>query len=390
MFFRTFQQVWLLASVISSAAAAVPPPDANGKYTLNSTGISASFIPYSAAITNLYVEDKNGVVRDIVLGYDDAEDYVDDPNHPNYGAVPGRYANRISNATYVIDGKRYYTERNQNNGTLHSGTNGWSYREWNVSSVSEDSITFTLRDESNESKGMIGLVLAEVTYTLSPYAWSIKIEAESVDQNTPIMTTSHPYWNLDAFANPNNDTILGHTYSMPFSKRIIAYDEWSVPNGELPDIPEKSINDFWSKPKKLGEDSDLEEWIGNCGPDLGGYDCAWIVDRDEEDDEVGAMEDPVASLWSDWSGIQVDMYSSQPSVVMTTSGFFSPGAIPIKKTQGGPANDGTVPTYGAIAMEAQDWVDGINNPQWDRLDKQIFGPDTGKYVNEIVYRIGLK
>lgn len=386
MFLKKFQQAWSLALFLPLVTATIPPPDADGKYTINSTGITASFIPYSAAITNLYVSDKNGTVRDIVLGYDEASYYSTDEVHPNYGAVPGRYANRISNATYVVDGERYFTERNENNSTLHGGSNGWSFRSWNVSSVSEDSITFTMHDESNASKGFPGLVLGKVTYSVTPYAWSIKLEAEAKTHATPIMLTSHPYWNLDAFAHPLNDTALGHTLSFPFSQRKLGYDGLSLPTGELAHIPKGDINDFWSEPKTIGASSSDPSWIGNCAPGIGGYDCQWLVDRDDEDEEESLMQEPVASLWSDWSGIRVDMYSAQPGVVMTSCGFFPADTVPIKKTQGGPANNGFVPPNGCVAIEAQDWVDGINNPQWGRLDKQIFGPDTGKYVNDIVYK----
>lgn len=386
MFLKGLQQAWRLALFLPLVSATIPPPDADGKYTINSTGISASFIPYSAAITNLFVEDKNGTIRDIVLGYDDASYYELEEAHLEYGAVPGRYTNRISNATYVVDGKRYFTERNNNNSTLHSGTNGWSFRSWNVSSVSADSITFTIRDESNSSQGFPGLVLGKATYTLSPNTWSIKLEAEAKTHATPIMLTSHPYWNLDAFAHPLNDTALDHTLSFPFSKRMLEYDDMSLPTGELPDIPEGDINDFWSEPKKIGASSSDPSWVGNCSPGLGGYDCQWVVDRDDEIEGDALMEEPIASLWSDWSGIRVDMYSAQPGVVMTSCPFFPEDTLPIKRTQGGPANNGFVPTDGCVAMEAQDWVDGINKPQWGRLDKQIYGPDTGKYVNEIVYK----
>ncbi len=125
----------------------------------------------------LFISDRNGIQRDIVLGYDNASYYITDPNHPDYGAMPGRYFSRIANATYTLDGQTYHTERNAGNSTLHSGTNGWSWRSWNVSAYCENSITFTMRDEAFSSEGMPGLVLGSVTYEVSEKKLDIKINA---------------------------------------------------------------------------------------------------------------------------------------------------------------------------------------------------------------------
>ncbi|KAF2160247.1 hypothetical protein M409DRAFT_29337 [Zasmidium cellare ATCC 36951] len=368
----------------------VPPPDSDGKYTIQAPGIKASFIPYSAAVTNLFVPDRNGTQRDIVLGYDTAVEYAEDKIHPNYGAIPGRYANRIANATYELDGVRYYTERNnQPNSTMHSGTNGWSYRVWNVTNVCHDSITFSLRDEPFSSKGMPGLVLGRVTYTLKPNTWIISIEGEAKTHRTPLMLTNHAYWQLDAFANPFNDTVLNHTFSMPFSKRQLAYDSVAEVNGTILEIPKYGINDFWSSPKQVGANASAAGWIGNCGPGFGGYDCAVTIDHDHLDPKKPQVySEPVASLRSEWSGIQWDMYSNQAGFAFTSCGFFPKDVLPIKKTQGGPdsANDGFVPTYGCLAVEPQDWTSGIDHPQWGRLPYQIYGPGDGVYRNEIVYK----
>lgn len=102
-----------------------------------------------------------------------------DASHPVYNSIPGRYVNRIGHGTYSIDNTTFLTELNDGTNTLHSGTNNWSYRTWNVTAATEDSITFTVRDESNSSKGMLGLVLASVTYSVRGDKWSIKMDAVS-------------------------------------------------------------------------------------------------------------------------------------------------------------------------------------------------------------------
>jgi aldose 1-epimerase len=379
--------LWLLGCISEYIAASIPPPDQDGKYTIESMGIKASFIPYAASITNLWIADRNGTQRDIVLGYDNASFYATDPIHPNYGATPGRYVNRIANATYELDGVRYYTQRNNGNSTMHSGTNGWSYRDWSISQVSPDSITFTIFDADNSSVGMPGDVTGIVTYKLAPFTWSIHLEAHSLTRRTPLMLTNHAYWNLDAFANPTNDTILNHTLSLPFSSRMIGYDDAAEANGSLPDVPRYSINDFWSSPKPIGANDSAPGWIGNCGPELGGYDCGWLIDRP---DDVKRMAKPMASLWSRWTGIRWDMYSNQEGLAMTSCGFIPPGLLPVKKTQGGGVNDGFVPPFGAVAVEAHDWIDGINHLEWGREREQIYGPESGAYINEIVYKFSVQ
>jgi aldose 1-epimerase len=144
------------------------------------------------------VKDKDGKEVDVVLGYDnltyyrkcsetssDAKTQITnsiiavDAGHPVYNAVPGRYVNRIGHGKYSIGNKTYQTELNDGTNTLHSGTNNWSYRTWNVSAVTKESITFTVRDEANTSKGMPGLVLANVTYSVRGNKWNIKMDAVS-------------------------------------------------------------------------------------------------------------------------------------------------------------------------------------------------------------------
>lgn len=306
-----FTVLLLPFSVLAKPHAPKPGPD--GKYTLKAPGITAKFIPYSAAITNLIVADRDGIERDIILGYDNASFYAVDPNHPDYGAVPGRYVNRIANHTYELDGTRYLTEANDGNGTLHSGLNGWSRRTWDVSRYTADSITFTIRDENNSSAGMPGLVLGSVTHTLTPNTWNTKIRAEAKTHRTPIMLTTHPYWNLDAFANPDTALVFNHTLSLPFGARMIGIDGNTQSTGALPKVAKGSVNDFWSKPKQLGASMDDPAWVGNCGTNSGcsGYNNQWIVDREAKD-----ARKPIATLSSAWSGIKWDLHSDQEGVVV--------------------------------------------------------------------------
>lgn len=113
-----------------------------------------------------------------------------DPNHPVYNAIPGRYANRIGNGQFTLDGITYHTPQNDGNNTLHSGPNNWSYRFWNVTGLTYNSITFSIYDPAN-STGMPGHVEANVTYTLEAKTWKIKINAISPDVRTRKRSLPH-------------------------------------------------------------------------------------------------------------------------------------------------------------------------------------------------------
>jgi aldose 1-epimerase len=353
---------------VAATATATITPGEDGKYTISAPGIKAQFIPYGATLTNLFVKDKNGEDVDVVLGYDDADYYAVDPTHPVYNAIPGRYVNRIGNAQYSIDGTTYHTERNDGNNTLHSGTNNWSFRTWDVADASEDSITFTIRDASNSSLGMLGRVDSRVTYSVKGSTWKIEIAAKSSERKTPIMLTQHTYFNLDAYKDPETDTIWDHTLYMPYSKRYLVADDGALPTGEIAEAAPGSINDFASAPNlALGHSRDDPAFPGNCGAggQCEGYNGYWLIE-DAPKDAV------VVSLASPFSGIKADLRTDQPGAVIYSCNWFG-GTNELKSTQG-LENRTTVGRSSCVAIEAHDYVDGINHPEWDRLDAQITGP----------------
>ena len=183
----------VLAEIPGNGSQVLP----SGKYEIKSTGIRAHFIPYAASITNLFYTDVHGVERDIVLGFDNASYYSISKLHPHLNGVPGRYANRIKNSTFDIDGITYNVSANDNGGrdTLHGGVDGWDWRNFTVTAHTESSITFSLVDPDGK-EGFPGEVVAHITYTLTPHAWHLRMTALSTTKRTPIMLSSHDYWNL--------------------------------------------------------------------------------------------------------------------------------------------------------------------------------------------------
>ncbi|PNS15127.1 hypothetical protein CAC42_2356 [Sphaceloma murrayae] len=365
-----------------------PVADADGKFTITAEGIRAQFIPYGASISNLFINDTQGIERDIVLGFDNASYYGIDKQHPHLGGIPGRYANRIKNSTFEIDGETFNVVPNENGGlnTLHGGTNGWDWRNWTVVTHTPNSITFSLVDPDGE-QGFPGQVVAYATYTVTPFKWHMRMTASSTQRRTPIMMTSHTYWNLDGFQNPNTPTALNHTLYLPYSGQRIGVDGILIPDGTiLPNLP-GSVNDFWSAPKQIGRDFESPEAFGNCGTNCTGYDNAYLVNRAQDGPYDWRTKGPVATLGSPYTGIQVDVYSDQDAYQVYSCGGQN-GSLALKRTQGffdDASRPRAVQKYGCIVMEVEDWIDAINQPQWQRSKKNIFGPGEGQYVLEAVH-----
>ena len=322
-----------------------------------------------------------------MLGWDNATYYTLDQVHPHYGAVPGRYANRIKNASFTLDGETYNITPNEQVGmpgadALHGGLRGWDWRNWTVTSHTTDSITFSLVDPDGD-QGFPGEVISYVTYTLTPYSWHIRMVAIATEKTTPIMLSSHTYWNLDAFQDPATDTILNHTLSLPYSGQRVTVDGDLIPTGPIANIPANSGNDFWTQPKQIGANFTSPDLMGNCGTGCTGYDTCFLVNREAYGPYDWQLEGPVATLSSDFSKIRVDVYSNQDAFQVYSCGTEN-GTSTLKTTQGTDSRR-TVPKYGCIVMEVEDWIDGINYPEWGRAPKQIFGPGSDPYVLEARY-----
>nr|OQO18097.1 hypothetical protein B0A51_16250 [Rachicladosporium sp. CCFEE 5018] len=394
-----FSKLAAIAATLPLLALAAPLADIvgngstvadDGKYYVESEGIRANFIPYGASISNLWVTDVHGLERDIVLGFDNASYYGIDKQHPHLGGVPGRYANRIKNSTFEIDGEVFHTDPNEHGGlnTLHGGSNGWDYRNWTVVAHTTDSITFSIIDEDGE-QGFPGQVISYVTYTLTPYQWHLRMTAVATTKKTPIMLSSHVYWNLDGFQNPDEPTALNHTLSLPYSGQRVGTDGILIPDGTILPNQLYDINDFWSSPKQLGANFSNPDLLGNCGTNCTGYDTCYIVNR-AQNGPYDWHDKPVATLASPWSGIQIDIFSEQEAFQVYSCGGQN-GSLTIKETQGffNSSRPRVVPQYGCVVMEVEDWVDAINQPEWQRSKRNIFGPGDGPYVLEATYNFSV-
>ncbi|MCJ1359464.1 MAG: hypothetical protein MMC33_009466 [Icmadophila ericetorum] len=341
------------------------------KYTISAPGINASFVAYGARLTNLYVNDKNGNPQDVALGYDNGSAYRtnDLTYHTYFGPVVGRYANRIKNGTFKIDETTSNIPENEHYGhdTLHGGTVGYDQRNWTVVSANETTVTFSFLDLGYE--GFPGNVITYATYTVSPYTWTSRLVSIPLDEPTPIMLANHVYWNLGAFVNQEAHTILNNTLYMPYSDRIIGIDNIEVPTGTLEYIPGTPW-DFTS-PKQIGTDI-LS--ANQCGYDCIGYDNAFILDRLRYS-APESTDLTVLTMSSPDTGIQMSLTTNQQSLQIYSCNGQN-GSIPVKASQQHGTTETFVPKYGCVVIETQQWIDGINQPEWGQLGYQVYTPMT--------------
>jgi len=373
----------LAASSFVSAASPYPPfsGDPFKKYQLEAEGIKASFIPYGARLTNLYVKDKNGDFQDVVVGYDDGAQYLVDTetNHTYFGAVVGRYANRIKNGTFTIDGQTSHIPENEYGGlaTLHGGFVGYDQQNWTVASISGNSITFSFYDAAKS--GFPGDVLNLATYTLTDDAsWISRLVSIPFNEATPIMLANHVYWNLGAYVDQASVTIFNNELYMPYADRYIETDGILIPTGQI-GVTNGTALDFTKPNTQVGPQIRKTNGTDLCGTGCVGIDNGFVLDRPR----YSQPDDPnleVLTLYSPSTGIQLSLETNmQGTQIYTCNG--QNGYIPVKQDQQRLNTTTHVEKYGCIVIEAQDWIDGINNPQWGRQQWQIFSPTSEPAVN---------
>ena len=192
------------------------------RYTLtNASGMQAGIITYGGAVASLSVPDKNGKFADVVLGMDTLDGYRQEPNY--FGALIGRYGNRIGHATFKLEGKTYTLPKNDHDNTLHGGTRGFDKRVWKAREMSTafgPAVELTYVSKDGE-EGFPGTLTAKVVYTLTD-ANELKIEyTATTDKATVVNLTNHSYFNLQGAGVGDN---LGHRVTID-ADRFTPVDE---------------------------------------------------------------------------------------------------------------------------------------------------------------------
>lgn len=275
-------------------------------YTMtNGKGTTMKVMNYGGIIVSLIVPDKNGKPVDVILGFDSLAAY--EKNNPFFGALVGRYGNRIAKGKFTLDGKTYPLVQNNNGNHLHGGTKGFDKVYWNIEEVpSEDGVALKLSYLSKDmEEGYPGNLQTEVIYTLTN-DHTIKFEYKATtDKKTIVNLTQHTYFNL----NGGKGDILGHEMAINADK-LVAVDASLIPTGKLMDVTNTPFD--FRKPTVIGERINADHEQIKFGK---GYDHCWVLNGE------GLRQAAVA--YDSTTGIEMTVHTTEPGVQFYTGNFLT-------------------------------------------------------------------
>jgi aldose 1-epimerase len=333
-----------------------PDGDAVDLYTLtDGKGVEATISTYGGVIVSLTAPDRTGKAGDVVLGFDDFNGYLKPP--PYFGAIIGRYGNRIGHAKFTLDGVTYQLAKNDGDNTLHGGRRGFDKRIWKVNSSNSHSIELSYLSKDGE-EGFPGNLSTTVTYTLQDHELRIDYSA-TTDKDTVINLTNHSYFNL---AGQGQGDILGHQLTI-HADRFTPIDKTLIPTGELRSV-EGTPFDF-RQPHAIGEginSSDEQIVLGQ------GYDHNFVLNR------AGSGLELAARVMEPTTGRVLEVLTTEPGMQFYTGNSLD-GSLTGK---GGK-------TYGrrsAFCLETQHFPDSPNKPDFPSV---VLKPG-GRYQTATAYR----
>jgi len=311
-------------------------------YTLrNSQGTEATITNYGGRLVTLCTPDRNGKFDDIVLGFETLDGYLE--KNPYFGALVGRYANRIANAEFSLNGKTYKLARNNDENSLHGGTKGFDKVVWkaNEAAAKGDSALQLTYVSKDGEEGYPGNLTATVTYSLTG-SDELKVEYEATtDKDTVINLTNHSYFDLCGQA---AGTILDHEVTIHAGK-FTPVNSNLIPTGELKDV--KGTPFDFTKPTRIGARIDEKDEQLQYGL---GYDHNFVLNR------TGSGLSPAARVRDPKSGRVLEVLTTQPGVQFYTGNHL----------EGGVRGKGGV-LYGfrfGFCLETQHFPDSPNQPKF--------------------------
>jgi len=322
-------------------------------YTIeNNNGMIVRLTNFGGIVTSIQLPDKDGKTRDVVLGFDNLQSYINE--HPYFGCIVGRYANRIAKGQFTLDGVSYQLAKNNGENHLHGGLEGFDKKVWQA-------VTFQHEEEAgvvleylspDGEEGYPGNLKIRVVYSLTGEN-ELKIEyfAET-DAPTPLNLTHHSYFNLDG---QGEGDVLGHEL-MINADRFTPVDEGLIPTGILQEVDGTPMD--FRKPKTIGQDFDLVP---------GGYDHNFALNKNEEFTLAARLKSPS-------SGIGMEVMTTQPGLQFY-SGNFLDGSLMGKDDKVYHKN------YG-LCLETQHFPDSPNQPSFPDV---ILRPGE-KFHHQTIYK----
>ncbi|MDH7911707.1 aldose epimerase family protein [Winogradskyella sp. SYSU M77433] len=334
------------------------------QYTLkNANGVEMDVITYGGRITSLKVPNKDGKLENVVLGFDNIEDYQKD--NPFFGALIGRYGNRIAKGKFTLNGEEFTLATNDGSNHLHGGVNGFDRVVWTATPVegTEDStlkLTYTSKDGE---EGYPGNLEVTVTYTLTKdNAVEVTYEA-TTDKATVVNLTQHAYFNLTGdFSKDilNHDVVINADAFLPV-------DETLIPTGEIRKVEGTPFN--FNSSKKIGEEINADNEQLKRGK---GYDHCWVLNGEKGDMRF------VASAYDETSGRFMEIFTEEPAIQFYTGNFLD-GTLPM-------VNGGTYAHRTGFCLETQHYPD---SPNQDNFPSTVLNPGN-TYKTKTTFKFSTK
>lgn len=303
----------------------------------NKNGASAAITSFGGKLVSLLVPDKNGKLTDVVVGFKDVEGYQK-AGSAYYGALIGRYGNRIGKSKFKLDGKEYTLAANNGPNTLHGGNKGFDKVVWNAKQLGDSALELTYLSKDME-EGYPGNLNVKVTYTLTDNN-ELKLDYQATtDKKTVVNLTNHAYFNLNG-----GGSILNHTMQI-YADKYTPVDSTLIPTGKLESVAGTPFD--FRKPITIGAGIDADNQQIKYGP---GYDHNFVLNK------TGSGLTHAATVVGDKSGIVMDVYTQEPGIQFY-SGNFMKGENTFKS---GDKDEHRT----AFCLETQHFPDSPNQPSF--------------------------
>ena len=353
----------------------------NGKatalYTLkNSQGMEVCITNYGGRVVSIMVPDRDGNFKDVVLGYDNVQQYADSENSPSdYGASIGRYANRIAKSQITIDGEDYALVANDGENCLHGGPTGWQYQVYDAEQVDDCTLKLTIVSPDGDN-GFPGEVTAVTTYTLTDdNVLDITWEATTTKE-TVINQTNHCYFNLNGDPSRVGTNMVLYVNADSFTPSDTHY----IPTGEIAPV-EGTPFDF-REPRALDEiinDTTFEQ-IKNAT----GVDHNFCLNTYDMDTYRGDDSQVAASLYSPETGIFLEVFTNEPGIQVYTGNFQGVGRdADILRKHGI-----KYPKHVSVCLESQKYPDSPHRAGENWPSANLKPNDT--YFSHCAYKFSVK
>jgi aldose 1-epimerase len=328
------------ATVTRAAFGALPDGTAVESFALtNASGASVTVLDYGGVIVSISVPDRSGKLADVVLGYDTLDGYLGDNSH--YGAIVGRYANRIGGARFALDGRTYELAANNGPSSLHGGRKGFDRAVWHAEPFERDGTAGVVLTHASPDgdEGFPGALSVSVTYAFNDRGELAIDYRATTDKATVLNLTNHSYFNLGG---DGSGDVLGHRLTLN-ADRYTPVDKDLIPVGELASVAGTPL-DFRAATAMGARIADPALRPAT------GYDHNYVINRADASEVLAArVEDPK-------SGRVLEVFTTEPGVQLYTANHLDGS----RTGRAGHVYD----KYGAFCLETQHYPDSPNKPSF--------------------------